>query len=641
MKAKSKTENVGLKIINPVPEYELKLKELNSTVEKLTVQIEELEFEQLMFHELLSAIPDNIYFKDRKSRFTILSQAMIDWFGHKKINEVIGKTDFDMFTEEHAREAFEDEQRIMETGEAIKNKEEKETWEGGKITWVSSSKVPIRAENGKIIGIVGISRDITEKKRTEMILKEYQKSLENAKRETDNILATVEEGLFLLDKDLNIGSQHSLELKTIIGDKNPANRNFIKLLEGKIDKTLLISTKDYFDLLFDDKNDESMLIELNPLVEIEAKIGRQKKFLTFKFRRVNTQSAKTEQLIAIVSDVTKEVNLARTLKKQEEESKRKMEWLLSILNIDPTMLKEFISTVHEELDQMDECYQELSHKHTELELIDSIYRSMHTIKGGARLLEMDFFADLAHAAEDVISDLRNVKKFTDPDMKKLNKQIKIMHQTYNELKELIDHIGKIHDQFRPKRSHEHQLLLNTLDRLVKSLNEECQKDVKFDHRNLEGSSIPFQRRLLIRDILVQLIRNSMYHGIESKEERKTLKKPDKGNIKVSGYAEDNAYIIHYEDDGRGLDINKLLAKARQSGKWSKEEIDEWSEDKICETIFHAGISTADKVSITAGRGIGMNIIKKKLEKIGGEISVSTEPNQYTRFEILIPLAQEA
>ena len=216
MKAKSTTENVGLKIANPVPEYESKIKELNSRIDKLTVQTEELEFEQLMFHELLSAIPDNIYFKDRKSRFTILSQAMIDWFGHKKINEVIGKTDFDMFTEEHAREAFEDEQRIMETGEAIKNKEEKETWEGGKITWVSSSKVPVRSRNGDIIGIVGISRDITEKKRTETILREYRNNLENAKRETDNILATVEEGLFLLDKDLNIGSQHSLELKTIL-----------------------------------------------------------------------------------------------------------------------------------------------------------------------------------------------------------------------------------------------------------------------------------------------------------------------------------------------------------------------------------------------------------------------------------------
>jgi PAS domain S-box-containing protein len=641
MKQKSTIQNTGLKITNPIPEYESKLNEQNSIIDKLTVQIEGLEFEQQMFHELMSAIPDNIYFKDRKSRFTMLSQAMSDWFGHKQIKDVVGKTDFDMFTEEHAREAFEDEQHIMETGESIKNKEEKETWEGGKITWVSTSKVPIRSKNGEIVGIVGISRDITDKKRTETILREYRNNLENAKRETDNILATVEEGLFLLDKDLNIGSQHSLELETIIGDKNPANKNFLDLLESKIDKSLLNATKDYFDLLFDEKNDETMLIELNPLIEIEAKIGKQKKFLTFKFRRVNIQSSgKTDQLIAIVSDVTKEVILARTLKQQEAESKRKMEWLLSILNIDPTMLKEFISSVLEELDQMDECYKEIKNKPNELESIDSIYRSMHTIKGGARLLEMGFFADLAHKAEDVLSDLRTVKKLSDTDMKKLNLQIKMMHQTYDELKELIDHIGKIHDQFRPKRSHEHQLLLNTLDRLVKSLNEECNKNVKFNHKKLEGSSIPFQRRLLIRDILVQLIRNSMYHGIESKDERKALDKPDSGCIKVSGYADDKAYIIHFEDDGCGLDTEKLLDKARKSGIWSKKEIDSWDKDKIGESIFHAGISTAEKVNLTAGRGIGMSIIRKKLEKIGGEIKVTSEPHKFTRFEILIPFVKE-
>jgi len=183
-------------------------------------------------------------------------------------------------------------------------------------------------------------------------------------------------------------------------------------------------------------------------------------------------------------------------------------------------------------------------------------------------------------------------------------------------------------------------LLNTLDRLVKSLNTECDKEVKFDHSKLEGSSIPFQRRLLIRDILVQLIRNSMFHGIESKDERNRLKKPVHGKIKVSGNAQDNAYIIQYEDDGKGLELKKLEEKARKSGLWSKIEIDSWTKEKLYETIFAPGISTASKVNITAGRGMGMSIIKTKLDKIGGEIIVETEPNAYTRFEILIPLAQE-
>ncbi|MEJ2544355.1 MAG: hypothetical protein P8Y99_09840 [Calditrichaceae bacterium] len=132
MKSKSTTKSVGLKIANPVGEYEENINELYAKIDQLTVKNEDLEFEKLMFHRLLSTIPDLIYFKDRQSRFTILSQTMIDRFEEKKMGNVLGKSDFDLYTEEHARQAFDDEQKIMETGESLINKEEKETWEGGK-----------------------------------------------------------------------------------------------------------------------------------------------------------------------------------------------------------------------------------------------------------------------------------------------------------------------------------------------------------------------------------------------------------------------------------------------------------------------------------------------------------------------------
>jgi two-component system chemotaxis sensor kinase CheA len=593
-----------------------------------------------MFHELLSTIPDNIYFKDRKSRFTILSKAMMEWFGRQKIDQVIGKTDFDMFTEEHAKEAYKDEQRIMKTGEPIINKEEKETWEGGKITWVSTSKVPIRGKNGKIIGIVGISRDITEKKRTETILKEYQKNLENAKQETDNILATVEEGLFLLDINLDIGTQYSLELKSIIGEKEPANKNFIDLLTGKLEKSVLESSRDYLNLLFDESNDEAMLLELNPLIEVKAQINQKTKYLTFKFRRVAVNSEANKQLIAIVSDVTKEVSLSKSLKKQEAENKRKMDWLLCILNIDPIMLKEFISSVHEELSNIDDNFETFKKNMQDFDAFDSIYRSIHTIKGSARLLEMNFFADLAHTVENVLAEFREKRKLTKTDQKNLKIQIGSIHQMYEELKDLIEDIGKIHDQFRPKRSHENKLLLNTLEKLIANLSSEYNKEVTFDYEKFDGTDIPFQRRLIVRDILVQLIRNSMHHGLESVEEREKQNKPNSGKIQITGHAEDNAYIIQFEDDGRGLNSKKLEEKAKKAGIWSNDEIAGWSKEKLYETIFHAGITTSDEVNLTAGRGMGMSIIKTKLEKVGGEIKVETSPGKFTRFEVLIPFAQE-
>jgi rsbT co-antagonist protein RsbR len=125
---------------------------------------EELIFEKGLLNSLLSTIPDHIYFKDEKSRFIKVSKSLADWFNVKGVDGLMGKTDFDFFTEEHARPAFEDEQEIIRTGKPIEGKIEKETHPDGKITWVSTTKIPRYDEKGNIIGILGISRDITEKK---------------------------------------------------------------------------------------------------------------------------------------------------------------------------------------------------------------------------------------------------------------------------------------------------------------------------------------------------------------------------------------------------------------------------------------------------------------------------------------------
>jgi len=120
-----------------------------------------------LFDNLLDASPDRIYFKDRQCRFIRMNYATARSFGLASAEEAIGKTDADFFGEEHAREAYEDEQRIIATGEAIFGKEEKETWPDGHVTWASSSKSAMRDPAGNIIGIIGISRDITARKEAE------------------------------------------------------------------------------------------------------------------------------------------------------------------------------------------------------------------------------------------------------------------------------------------------------------------------------------------------------------------------------------------------------------------------------------------------------------------------------------------
>ncbi len=123
-----------------------------------------LRQEQALFNTLAGNIPDLIYWKDRQSRFIRINDALARRFGLADAKDAVGKTDFDIFADEHARQAFDDEQQVMASGGALIALEEKETWPDGRITWASSTKMPMRDTGGNIIGLFGISRDITERK---------------------------------------------------------------------------------------------------------------------------------------------------------------------------------------------------------------------------------------------------------------------------------------------------------------------------------------------------------------------------------------------------------------------------------------------------------------------------------------------
>ncbi len=600
--------------------------------------IEKLEAEKIMFRGLLDTIPDVIYFKDRQSRFLMVSKAGIAKFGVKDMDFLYGKTDFDIFTSEHAQDAYNDEQNIIVTGTPIINKEEKETWEDGKITWCSSSKVPLRDTRNNISGIVGISRDITEKKETEAKLNRYRENLELAKRETDMILANLEGGLFLLDRDLTIGSQHSAELNSIFEETDLANNNFLVILQNKVNDPTLEATRSYLELLLEDEKDEELFKDLNPLVEISTAINQKTKFLTYKFRRIKNKENKTTGLIATVNDVTKEVMLLRSLEEEKAQSKKKMDWMLCILNIDPSLLKDFVVSVEEEMSHVDGALQTLIQNQKQDDVLDGIYRSIHTIKGNASLLELNFLADQAHLAEETVNILRKKIQIMREDKKKLSNEVQGIHKTYEELKGLIDQISKIHDQFRPKRSYEHQRLIDSLNRLIETLAKQYKKSATLDHDKLVGDTIPYQYRLVIRDILVQFVRNSMYHGIETIADRKKSGKTENGKIVVSGKLTDSSFVLCFEDDGHGLDLNKLKKKILDSGRRTAAEIDKLSTMELTQGIFMPGVSTADSADLTAGRGYGLDIVKQKIEKIGGTVKVESKQNEFTRFIVTFPLA---
>ena len=131
-----------------------------------------------LLRAFLEHIPQNVYFKDRKSRFVRISHSLAKHFGLSDPAQAINKADFDMFSKEHAEQAFADEQEVIRTGQPILEKEEKETWPDGRESWVLTTKLPLADADGNVIGTMGISRDITERRRMEQELEDHRVHLE-------------------------------------------------------------------------------------------------------------------------------------------------------------------------------------------------------------------------------------------------------------------------------------------------------------------------------------------------------------------------------------------------------------------------------------------------------------------------------
>jgi diguanylate cyclase (GGDEF)-like protein/PAS domain S-box-containing protein len=157
---------------------------------------EALAKEQYLLQALLSTVPDYIYFKDAKGRFIRTSNAHAMAFGLNDPAQVIGKTDFDFFTEEHAGQAYEDEQEIIRTGQPL-TKEEKETWLNKPDTWVIATKMPLRDQQGNIIGTFGISKDISERKQAEAELEQSVSTLHAT-------LEATADGILVVDRQRKI-----------------------------------------------------------------------------------------------------------------------------------------------------------------------------------------------------------------------------------------------------------------------------------------------------------------------------------------------------------------------------------------------------------------------------------------------------
>jgi two-component system chemotaxis sensor kinase CheA len=178
-------------------------------------------------------------------------------------------------------------------------------------------------------------------------------------------------------------------------------------------------------------------------------------------------------------------------------------------------------------------------------------------------------------------------------------------------------------------------IFNRLPRVVRDVARYDGKEVDFF---IEGGETELDRSVMdgLNDPLLHLIRNAVNHGIESPDEREKAGKPRKGFVRLFAHRDRDNVIIELIDDGAGINIAKVKAKAIETGLITHEAAELCTMEQAIDLLFQPGFSTADKISDISGRGVGLDVVRKSIEALKGTIRVETTPGKGSRFELLLP-----
>lgn len=463
---------------------------------------------------------------------------------------------------------------------------------------------------------------------------------DRATRETQQILDTVDQGLFLMDKDLAMGEQYSKEMEVIFADAEIAGRDFPSYIENIVSEKDAKRVKRFFNLLFDPHKKQKLLGDLNPLkqVSVQIKDGTDKfvnKYLRFSFSRINDEKG-ISKILTSVNDISEEVRLSMELERATKKNEQQVELLMSLMNSDISMLPVFIKNAYDKYENINQLLRSPSSSHFDYKAkINRLMSLIHAVKGESAALSLGMVAEMCHDFERQLMELRDRSTLSGNDFLGLTVKLDQL-LTYNNL--MNDLYEKV---FAPKQE--------VLEKSAKAMSwahlYNLSKDVARRQNKkislvLAGLDTPLIDDVIashLNTISVQLIRNSIVHGIESTHQRTSADKHPKGQISITLAQEaDGGYLYLYKDDGHGIDLRKVIARAIDLGAITENDVKKLSKKAAAKLILLPEISTNDQADLDGGRGAGMSAVTMAVEALGGKISISSTEGKGTVFKIRFP-----
>ena len=460
--------------------------------------------------------------------------------------------------------------------------------------------------------------------------------------------------------------------------------------------------RDWLELVFARSDLEwKTLAELNPCEQIElSDSGRGTHLLRFSYCPLANADGRTiERLLVLGSDTTERRDLEEKMAAWERESQKKLDIAAQILKLDVSILRQFLSETRTLISEMRAWLAGLPFMRDRVETLNMVFRKLHTIKGNARALGFEWLGREAHAAEDALSPLREQPDAVDAAaVKPVGERVQTLYRIIQAYEKVADEVvgaapdrgearGRRKDLTVPVllgrlealltlvqgaravaaqrpltaaavenldsllasteaalgaiRKEPVRRLLRRFPKMVADLAAELGKQVQ--ETAILGGDLLVDVHLLdsLGDSLVHIVRNAVDHGIEEPEVRLAQGKPEAGRIEIDVHEHRDQLVVEVRDDGRGVDIKQVARKAVALGLIDERMAAMLDPNEVLDLLTTPGFSTAPTITDISGRGVGLDVVRKSVEDLGGRFFLESELGRGCCVRLWVPLAVSA
>ncbi len=481
--------------------------------------------------------------------------------------------------------------------------------------------------------------------------------LAEARRQTQGILQTVKEGLFLLDAQGRIGAAHSASMRKLFKRDPVAGLTLEALLRPIVPEQTLRTALRFVEVLWSERTKENLVRSINPLQEVEVSLesgsgGQETRWLEFDFHRVRDEG-RLSQLLVSVNDVSARVRLGRELDDLRERAQSQVDSLLGVLRVNPEQLRSFLGDTDTAMRMINAMLREPARDEAALRgKLEAVFRQMHAIKGEASALGLTTVQSRAHEFEGALKSLREQDAIAGGDFLPLAVRLDDLFSHLESLADLIERLAQPSLEATAAnesaagpmaraaaqatdKARSANTLIDTLDQLVERVSEDRGKAARLVTHGLD--KVPDSYRRAVKDIAVQALRNSLVHGIESAELRQISGKAATGTLTVHFKDEgEGGYRLVVEDDGAGLCPSRIREAAVERGILVAADAARLDSKSLLPLLFRPGFSTQAETDVDAGRGVGMSVVAEIVKDLNGRLGISSGQGRYTRLSVVFP-----